>query len=136
MDVWRYYLRRFPVEHWYRLAKQRLHWTMPKLKTPQQAERWSTKMPAITWQLWLARESIGDRPLPWQKPQSRLTPGRTALRMGSVLARLGTPARRTKPRGKSPGWPSGRKRGSFPSYPLVKKGLGRFRKRSLSPPNP
>ena len=72
IDVWRYYLRRFCVDHWYRFAKGCLHWTMPKLKTPQQAERWSCLMPAITWQLWLARDGIGDRPLPWQKPQSSL----------------------------------------------------------------
>ena len=128
IDVWHYYLRRFCVDHWYRFAKQRLHWTMPKLKTPQQAERWSCLMPAITWQLWLARDGVGDRPLPWQKPVGRLTPGRTAQAIGSVLARLGTPTCLPKPRGKSPGWPKGRERHSFPTYPLVKKGLGRFRK--------
>ena len=132
IDVWRYYLRRFCVDHWYRFAKQRLHWTMPKLKTPQQAERWSCLMPAITWQLWLARDGIGDRPLPWQKPVGRLTPGRTAQAIGSVLARLGTPTCLPKPRGKSPGWPKGRPRHSFPTYPLVKKGFGRFRKPSGS----
>lgn len=41
----------------YRLAKQRLHWTLPKLSTPEQSDRWSDLMPLITWQLWLARVS-------------------------------------------------------------------------------
>lgn len=33
-EVWRLYLRRFTIDHWYRFAKQRLHWTLPKLSTP------------------------------------------------------------------------------------------------------
>ncbi len=36
-EVWRFYLRRFAVDHWYRFAKQRLHWTLPKLSTPSSA---------------------------------------------------------------------------------------------------
>lgn len=40
----------------YRFAKQRLHWTVPKLSTPQQRESWSDLLPLMTWQLWLARE--------------------------------------------------------------------------------
>ncbi|MFB2920374.1 hypothetical protein, partial [Aerosakkonema funiforme] len=51
-EIWRLYLRRFGVDHWYRLAKQRLHWTLPKFTTPFQCERWSDLMPMITWELW------------------------------------------------------------------------------------
>jgi hypothetical protein len=40
-EVWRLYLRRFTIDHWYRFLKQRLHWTVPKLSTPKQSERWS-----------------------------------------------------------------------------------------------
>ncbi|MHC5824746.1 MAG: NF041680 family putative transposase, partial [Nostoc sp.] len=32
-EVWRLYLRRFTIDHWYRFLKQRLHWTVPKLST-------------------------------------------------------------------------------------------------------
>ncbi len=63
-EVWRLYLRRFAVEHWYRFAKQRLHWTLPKLSTPKQCERWSDLMPLMTWELWLARDIVADNPLP------------------------------------------------------------------------
>ena len=49
------YLRRFAIDHWYRLAKQRLHWTLPQLSTPEQAQRWSDLMPLLTWQLWLVQ---------------------------------------------------------------------------------
>ncbi|GAX46368.1 hypothetical protein NIES4075_73920 [Tolypothrix sp. NIES-4075] len=31
-EVWKLYMRRFAVDHWYRFIKQRLHWTLPKLK--------------------------------------------------------------------------------------------------------
>ena len=42
-EVWRLYLRRFIIYHWYRFLKQRLHWTVPKLGTPMQCERWSER---------------------------------------------------------------------------------------------
>ena len=74
--VWRLYLQRFAIDHWYRFAKQRLHWTLPKLSTKKQSERWSDLMPIMTWELWLARDIVTDNPLPWQQPISKLTPGR------------------------------------------------------------
>lgn len=52
------YLRRFAVDHWYRFIKQRLHWTLPKLATPQQSDRWSDLMPLMTWELWQARDIV------------------------------------------------------------------------------
>jgi len=66
---WWLYLRRFAVDHWYRFAKQRQHWTRPSFATPEQAERWSDLMPLLTWELWLARPLVADRPRPWQKRQ-------------------------------------------------------------------
>jgi hypothetical protein len=125
---WRLYLRRFAIEHWYRLAKQRLHWTLPRWSTPQQAERWSDLMPLITWQLWLARSLVADCPLPWQKPQVHLTPQRVCQGMGGVLARIGTPTGVPKPRGKSPGWPAGRRRTRRTRHPVIRKGPKRRRK--------
>ena len=62
-------------------------------------------MPLMSWQLWLARESVEDNPLPWQKPQTDLTPGRVAQGFSAILAAIHSPAVAPKPRGKSPGWP-------------------------------
>jgi hypothetical protein len=90
-QVWRLYLRRFAVDHWYRFAKQRLHWTLPKLSTPKQCQRWSDLMPLMTWELWLARDLVTDQPLPWQNATVNLTPGRVAQAMGGVLAVVSTP---------------------------------------------
>jgi hypothetical protein len=42
--IWQLYCRRFGVDHWFRFAKQRLHWTLPKVSTAKQAERWSDLM--------------------------------------------------------------------------------------------
>ena len=129
-QLWHQYLRRFALEHWNRFAKQRLHWTLPKLGTPEQGQRWSDLMPLMTWQLWLAREIVTDNPLPWQKPQpaAQLTPGRVAQAFGGVLAAIGTPAREPKPRGKSLGWSKGKKRTKRTRYPVVKKGFSRSKK--------
>ena len=77
-SIWRQYLRRFAIDHWYRFIKQRLHWTLPHFSTPEQSERWSDLMPMLSWQLWLARDSIQDCPLPWQKSSIHLSPGRVA----------------------------------------------------------
>lgn len=127
-EWWRCYLRRFAVDHWYRFAKQRLHWVLPRFGTPEQAERWSDLMPFITWELWLAREVVTDNPLPWQKPQTNLTPGRVCQGMGGILAVIGTPAQVPKPRGKSSGWPKGRPRQRKERHPVVKKGQKRQKK--------
>ncbi len=125
---WRLYLRRFAIDHWYRFAKQRLHWTLPKLSTREQCERWSDLLPLMSWQLWLARDIVADNPLPWHKQQAKLTPGRVAQAMGEVLAAIGTPAVDPKPRGKSPGWPEGQPRSRRIRYPTVKKSTAKPKK--------
>jgi hypothetical protein len=127
--VWFKYLRRFGVDHWYRFAKQRLHWTLPNLRTPEQCERWSDLMPLMSWQLWLARDLVVENILPWQSASINLTPGRVAQSMLSVLVDIGTPAKMPKQRGKSPGWETGKVRTKAPCYPTVKKRVS-FRKKS------
>lgn len=80
-------------------------------------------MPMMTWELWLAREMMVDNPLPWQKPQANLTPGRVAQGFGTIIAMIGTPASTPKPRGKSPGWQKGKIRTKKLRYPLAKKAV-------------
>jgi hypothetical protein len=117
---WRYYAQRYPVDHWNRFAKGRLHWTLPHLATPQQSDRWSDLMPFITWQLWLARPIVADKPLPWQKPQPNLSPGRVCMGLEAILSRIGTPACVPKPRGNSPGWPKGKPRKPRECFDLIR----------------
>lgn len=87
--LWQHYLRRFCVDHWYRLIKQRLHWCLPYLGTATQTAAWSTLMPLMTWQLWLARHEGTTHTLPWQKPLTQPTPGRVANGFASLLVTLG-----------------------------------------------
>jgi hypothetical protein len=118
---WRRYLRRYAVDHWYRFAKQRLHWTLPMFATPEQGERWSDLMPFLTWELWLARSLGVDRPLPWQKKQTEMTPGRVCQGMSEIFLTIGTPTQMPKRRGNAPGWPKGRVRHRRVRYEVVKK---------------
>lgn len=131
-QVWQRYLRRFAIEHWYRFVRQRLHWTIPQLSTPEKMETWSALMPLLTWQLWLARNVVVDSPLPWQKPMTKLTPGRIANSFAPLLATIGSPAPHPKPRGKSPGWPTGTPRNKRPRYPTVKKRAAKKQKVTLA----
>jgi hypothetical protein len=39
--LWRAFLRRFDLEHTFRFLKQTLGWTRPRIRTPEQGERWS-----------------------------------------------------------------------------------------------
>ena len=78
-------------------------------------------MPFLTWELWLARAVVADKPRPWQKAQTTLTPGRVRQGMAGILVQIGTPTCAPKRRGKAPGWTKGRARAVVPRYPIVKK---------------
>ena len=124
-EIWHQYLRRFGIEHWYRFVKQRLHWTMPSFSTPEQSARWSDLMPIMTWQLWLAKDLVTEFRLPWQSATMKLSPGRVAQSMFSLLLAIGTPASPPKSRGKSFGRPIGFKCTPRIRYPVAKKGVSR-----------
>jgi hypothetical protein len=130
--VWDKYLRRFALEHWYRFAKQRLHWTLPQFTNRKAIDSWTQMVMLMSWQLWLARDECIDKPLPWQKPQECLSPGRVAQGFAVILAAIGTPAKSPKTRGKSPGWSQGQPRKARISYPTVKKRFSKNKKSEKS----
>lgn len=74
-------------------------------------------------QLRLARALVADRRLPWERPipAGRLTPCRVRRAVVALLPALGTPARAPQPCGRSPGRPKGRRAGSAPRHPAIKK---------------
>ena len=121
--LWRWYLRRFTVEHGFRFIKQSLGWTTVRPRAPRTADRWSWLLALILWQLWLARPHIADQRLPWERPLAadRLSPGRVRHAFPALLARLGTPAREPKPRGKSPGRRLGEKPGPRTRYEVTRR---------------
>ena len=114
-------MRRYTVDHGYRFAKQRLYWTMPMVSTPEQGERWSDRMPRITCVLWLARHIGMDKPWPWQKNQTELTPGRVCQGMRDIFAEIDPPTQMPKPRGNAPSWPKGQQRTRRERFDGVKR---------------
>ena len=76
--IWRSYCRRFSLEHAIKFMKLALGWTTPRVRHPEQADRWTWLILAAYTQLRLARGIVADRRLPWEKPlsQRRLTPTR------------------------------------------------------------
>jgi DDE superfamily endonuclease len=121
--LWRAYVRRFDLEHTLRFCKQSLGWTTPRVRHPEQADRWTGLVLAAYTQLRLARPWIRDRRLPWERPldPGRLTPSRVRRALSALLPMVGTPARAPKPCGRSPGRPTGSRSGRATRYPALKK---------------
>ncbi len=116
LDVlWRAYVRRFDLEHTLRFCKQSLGWTTPRVRYPEQADRWTWLVVAAYAQLHLARSWIADRRLPWERPLAlgKLTPSRVRRALSALLPMVGTPAKAPKPCGRSQ---AGRK-GADPGMP-------------------
>ncbi|MCA1718881.1 MAG: hypothetical protein LC781_19330 [Actinobacteria bacterium] len=121
--LWRSYCQRFSIEHAIRFIKERLGWVRPKVRHPEQADRWTWLILAAYAQLLLARGIVADRRLPWEKPLAveKLTPYRVLRSFAALLPLLGTPAEAPKPRGRSPGRPKGSLSGPARRYPAIKK---------------
>jgi hypothetical protein len=121
--IWRSYVRRFDLEHTFRFLKQALGWTTPRVRHPEQADRWTWLVLAAFTQLRLARAYVADVRLPWERryEASRLTPTRVHRVVSTLLAQVGTPAEPPKPCGRSPGRPKGRLSGRAERYPALKK---------------
>jgi hypothetical protein len=121
--LWKTYLRRFDLEHTFRLLKQQLGWTVPQVATPAQAERWTWLILAAYTQLRLARTLTNHRHK-WQKPTPTgrpPTPGRVRRGFAHLRRYLGTPATAPKPSKPGPGRPKGTTRPPRTRYPVGKQ---------------
>ena len=119
---WVWFDQRWPIEPAIRFRKNRLFWTLPRFQHADACDRWTSLIDLAYWQVWLARTLISDQPLPWQKPQADLTPGRVTQGLGALFAQFEHITSAPKTRGKSPGWPSGRQRTRPKRYPVLKRG--------------
>lgn len=108
-QLWRSYLRRFDLEHTFRLLKQTLGWTVPKLRDPAAADLWTTPIIAVHTQLWLARPAAQDLRRPWERclPADKLTPARVRRGFRNIRAKAARPAAAPKPSRPGPGRPRG-----------------------------
>jgi hypothetical protein len=108
---WQAFLRRFDLEHTFRLAKQVLGWTTPKVRGPAAADRWTWLIIACHARLRLARPLAADLRLPREKPAplGRLTPARPRRGYRNIRATLPCPAGAPIPGKPRPGRPPGSK---------------------------
>jgi hypothetical protein len=91
---WQAYLRRFDLEHTFRLWKQTLGWTAPKIRSPQAADRW-------TWLVIAAHTQLRLGPPPGGRPAPALgkTPASRATDPRAGPARISPPPREDQPAG-------------------------------------
>jgi hypothetical protein len=97
---WQAFLRRFDLEHTFRMFKQVLGWTAPKIRDPQAADRWTWLIITAHAQLRLARPLAADLRLPWERPAPprRLTPARVRRGFRNIRTTLPCPAGAPKTR--------------------------------------
>jgi len=112
---------RFCQEHGYRFDKQALLWTQPRLRTPEQFDRWSQVVAIVHNLITFARDFIAPELHPWENKQRDPTPQQVRRGLVKFLPQLGTPASPPKPRGN----PKGRKKGALvrkaTRFPVVRK---------------
>jgi hypothetical protein len=121
--LWQGFLRRFDLEHTFRLFKQVLGWTAPKIRDPAAADRWTWLIITCHAQLRLARPLAEDLRLPWERPAppGRLTPARVRRGFRNIRAAAAQPASAPKPGKPGPGRPPGsRNRRPAPRYDVGK----------------
>ncbi|HEU5469089.1 MAG TPA: NF041680 family putative transposase [Actinophytocola sp.] len=107
--LWQAFLRRFDIEHTFRMLKQTLGWTNPKIRTPDQADRWTWLVLAAYTQPRLARPLAADLRHPWEKPAEphHMTPARVRRGFRHLRRQTPCPARAPKPSRPGPGRPPG-----------------------------
>ncbi|HUK67155.1 MAG TPA: hypothetical protein VLW50_00100 [Streptosporangiaceae bacterium] len=95
----------------FRLCKQVLGWTAPKIRDPAAADRWTWLIITAYAQLRLARPLAEDLRLPWERPAppARLTPARVRRGFRNIHATLPCLAGAPKPATPGPGRPPGPK---------------------------
>jgi hypothetical protein len=120
--LWRAYIHRFDVEHTFRFAKETLRWTAPRVRHPEQADRWTLLVVLAYTHLRLAQPLVADQRLPWERPlrPERRTPGRVRRQFSQLRALVGTPARAPKPCGHPTARPVGLHYRPVPRHPAVK----------------
>ncbi|MEU3568796.1 NF041680 family putative transposase [Kitasatospora sp. NPDC036755] len=126
--AWSCYLRRFDLEHTFRLFKQTLGWTRPRLRSPEAADRWTWLVVVAHTQLRLALPLAADRRKPWEKttrPGTAFTPTRVRRGFRNIRPHLGSPARAPKPSRPGPGRPPGSKN----RHPATRHDVGKTVKR-------
>jgi hypothetical protein len=128
--LWQAFLRRIDLEHTFRLFKQVLGWTAPKIRDPAAADRWTWIIITCHAQLRLARSLTADLRRPWEPPAppGRLTPARVRRGFRNIRAKAAQPAGAPKPGKPGPGRPPG----SRNRRPAARHDVGKASERELT----
>jgi DDE superfamily endonuclease len=112
---------RFGQEHGYRFDKQALLWTEPRLRTPEQFDRWTHIVTIVHNLVVLSRDLIEGELRPWENKQRVQTPQQVRRGLAKYLPELGTPASPPKPRGNAKGRSCGTPVNKAKRFPVVRK---------------
>ncbi|MEE1813403.1 NF041680 family putative transposase [Streptomyces sp. BE133] len=140
--LWQAFLRRFDIEHTFRLFKQTLGWTCPKIRSPEAADRWTWLILAVFTQLRLARPLAADLRRPWEKPvpPDRLTPARVRRGFRHLRPKAACPAGAPKSSRPGPGRPPGRRNNQptarYDVHTVGKPGPAKRRTKKSTAPRP
>jgi hypothetical protein len=126
------YRLRYSHEHGYRLDKQVRLGDGPRLRTPEQTERWTQVVACAHNQLVLARPLVVGIYQPWERRRSVLTLAQVRRAMPTLLTQLGTPARPPQPRGKAPGRAKGFHPKPAARHPVIRKTSKKHKKRKTA----
>lgn len=140
--LWQAFLRRFGIEHTFRLFKQTLGWTCPRVRTPEAADRWTWLILAAFTQLRLARPPAADLRRPWEKPTppDKLAPARIRRGFRHLRPKATCPAGAPKLTRPGPGRPPGRKNSEptarYDVHTVSKPGSTKRRTKKSTTPRP
>ncbi|MCD6290578.1 MAG: hypothetical protein J7M34_08750 [Anaerolineae bacterium] len=126
--IYEAYRQRFDQEHMQRFLTQHLLTVAYQTPVTGHEERWWRIVTLAYYQLWLARPLAQARWRPWEKHLARkqaaraLSPTHVQRDFQRILWRIGTPARRLKPRGKPRGRAPGQCLKRRSRHNIVRKG--------------
>ena len=123
---------RYSQEHGYRLDKQVRLGDEPRLRTPEQTERWTQIVACAHNQLVLARPLVTGIYRPWETRHAVVTLAQARRVMPALLTQLGTPARPPQPRGKAPGRAKGFQPQPAKRHPVIRKTSKKHKKRKTA----
>jgi hypothetical protein len=106
-EVATFYPHRFGQEHGYRFDKQELLWATPRVRTPEQMQRWTDVVAVVHNELVVARSLVEAERRPWEACTRAASPQQVRRVMGRLIAQVGTPAPAPQVRGKGRGRPRG-----------------------------
>jgi hypothetical protein len=127
------YGRRFGHEHGFRLDKQALLWNAPRLRTPEQFERWTDLVSCVHNQLVLMRPLVTNVQRPWERRTGTVSVSQVRRGAGKIVAQLGTPARPPQRRGNAPGRAAGTTVRRASRHPVIRKGTKTTSKTKKTP---